>query len=40
MIDTVLEKIGRTGLASLTEAEKAQLEEAREVLLRREPPRV
>ncbi|RFC44543.1 MAG: Rhomboid family protein [Verrucomicrobia bacterium] len=39
MIDTVLEKIGRTGLASLTEAEKAQLEEAREVLLRKDPPR-
>lgn len=39
LIDTVLEKIGRTGMASLTDAEKNQLAEAREALLRRDPPR-
>ena len=38
LIDPLLEKIGRTGLASLTEKEKAQLEVARAALIRRGPP--
>ncbi len=38
-IDPVLEKIGRTGLASLTDAERALLQSAREKLLQKEPPR-
>ena len=35
LIDPLLEKIGRTGMASLTEKEKAQLEVAREALMRK-----
>ena len=35
-IDPLLEKIGRSGMASLTEQERAQLQQARERLLRRE----
>jgi len=35
LIDPLLEKIGRTGMASLTESEKAQLEVAREALMRK-----
>ncbi|MEY2599086.1 MAG: hypothetical protein RLZZ142_1345 [Verrucomicrobiota bacterium] len=35
-IDPLLEKITRSGMASLTAAERTQLQEAREVLLRRE----
>jgi hypothetical protein len=35
VIDPLLEKIGRTGMASLTEREKAQLENARSALMRK-----
>jgi hypothetical protein len=38
-IDHLLEKIGRSGLASLTEVERTQLEAAREKLLRKETTR-
>jgi membrane associated rhomboid family serine protease len=38
MIDPLLEKIGRSGMASLTEEEKAQLEVAREALIRKGAP--
>ncbi len=39
LIDPVLDKIQRFGIASLTEAERAQLERAREVLIRKETSR-
>jgi hypothetical protein len=39
LIDPLLEKIGRTGMASLTEKEKAQLEHARSALMRKEQTR-
>ena len=38
-IDPLLEKIGRSGLASLTDAEREQLQAAREKLLQKEPRR-
>jgi hypothetical protein len=38
MIDPLLEKIGRSGMASLTDKEKAQLEVAREALIRKGAP--
>lgn len=35
-VDTLLDKIAKTGLASLTDAERAQLERAREALLKKD----
>ncbi len=37
-VDAILDKINREGFASLTAAERAQLEKAREILLRKEEP--
>jgi hypothetical protein len=36
-IDAILEKISRTGMASLTARERATLEKARETLIKKEP---
>jgi hypothetical protein len=38
-IDPLLEKIGRSGLSSLTAEEKQRLQEAREALLKEGRPR-